>query len=147
MLEASVLFLSQKVVWIFNSENTTSFYIFFSLLPLFFLVAAGAFINATGTVGRVLYKFAAILMGVYLFLVLSFLVVDLLNIVLKLKPESYGVVAFGLTLLASLFGYWNGANIRTTKIEVPISGLNDQITAVHLSDLPTYKPFYWFQKE
>jgi predicted MPP superfamily phosphohydrolase len=91
--------------------------------------------NAVGTTGHVLYKIAAVLMGVYLFLVLSFLMIDFIALFIKLKPLSYGIVSIGLATIVSIYGYWNGSNIRTTTLNIPIKGISDEIIAVHLSDI------------
>ena len=135
ILVLSVIYLSKKTILIFGIESTRLVYVGFSLLPVFFLVGSGAFINATGILGHTLYKIAAVTMGVYLFVVLSFLVVDAIGIFIKLKPTSYGIIGFGLAFVVSLFGYWNGTNIRINPVSIPIEGLTQKVKAVHLTDI------------
>lgn len=135
ILTTSVIFLSRRFTWILSMESTTFFYVGFSVIILFFLMATGVFINSTTGIGHILFKMATVTMGVYLFLVLSFLLVDLANIFLKLSPVNYGVIGLGLTLFITLFGYWNSYHVRTTSVEIPMPGLNKTMKAVHLTDI------------
>lgn len=135
LLALSVVYLSKKTILVFGVENTGLVYIGFSLLLVCFLVGSGALVNATGAMGHALYKIASIAMGIYLFLVLSFLVVDAFIIFLKLKPIAYGIIGFGLALIVSMYGYWNSTNIRITSLDIPLQGLKEEIKAVHLTDI------------
>ncbi len=135
LLVTSVIYLSRRFAWFSGVDHTWPFYIGFSLLPVFFIAAGIVFTNATGTAEHIVYKIASVTMGVYLFLLMSVLVVHLTNMFLKLSPAMFGMVSLGLTLLISVYGYWNSTNIRNTKLEIPVDGLTQEIKAVHLSDI------------
>ena len=134
-LGLSVVYLSRKIILVFGIESTRLVYVGVSLLPVFFLVGIGAFFNTTEALGHTIYKIAAITMGVYLFLVLSFLIVDAFSIFLKLKPVTYGIIGFGLAFIVSVLGYWNATNIRISPVNIPMQGLNEEMKAVHLTDI------------
>ncbi len=135
ILVITVIYLSRRFAWMFETGSTWPLYIGFSLLPAYFLTAGILFLNSTTPGGHLLYKISAVLMGIYLFLVISFLLVDLVNLYLKLKPSAFAIAALGLTALVSLGSYINAAYIRTSEVEVPIKGLTQSIKAAHLSDI------------
>lgn len=131
----SVIYLSKKIILVFGIENSGMVYTAMSAIAIAFLFGFGAFMNATGALEHTLYKVAAIIMGVYLFLVLSFLVTDSIGIFVKLPPVTYGMIGFGLAFLVSVYGYWNAANTRITHVNVPMQGLHQEMKAVHLTDI------------
>ena len=135
VLTTSIIYISRKFSWILGFENVSPFYWLFSLIPVYFLTAGIVLTNATGTIGHIFYKIAAVMMGVYLFLVLSFLVIDLIGIFYKFTPINFGIAGIGLAILVSIFGYWNGANTKITPVTIPMSGLTKQVQAVHLTDI------------
>lgn len=135
IIVVATIYLSKKTILIFGIENTRLVYITFSLLPVYFMASSGLLINTTSTIGHVFYNIAAVGMGVYLFMLFSFLIVDGVGLFVNIKPSVYGIAALGLTLLISVYGYWNGANIRITNLTVPIAGLTKQVKAIHLTDV------------
>lgn len=134
ILVLTVVYLSKKAILVFGIDQTWLAYVGTSLLVVLFFVGSVAFVNSTGAVGHTLYKIASIVMGVYLFLILSFLVVDAISLVLNIAPKTYGIIGMGIALIVSIFGYWNSTNIRLTELNIPIKGLEKEIKAVHLTD-------------
>lgn len=135
ILALSVIYVANKFAWIFAMASTRPMYILFSILPVFVLGTMGFFINSTGYVQHLIFKFSAIIMGIYLFMVVSFLVLDLLNLILHLSPATYGIITFSLTVIIAVGGYVNSITMRTTEHEIPIKNLKEEIKAVHLSDV------------
>lgn len=134
LLVLSVVYLSKKAILVFGIDQIWLAYVGIGLLVVFFLVGSVALVNSTGVVGHTLYKIASIAMGVYLFLILSFLVVDAFSIFISIAPRTYGIIGIGMTLIVSIYGYWNSTNIRLTELNIPIKGLEKEIKAVHLTD-------------
>ncbi len=86
-------------------------------------------------IGSLIYRTAAITMGMMLYLLISVLMVDLLRIFTGWTPQLYGIISLSMTILISLYGIWNSTNLKTSQIEIPIPGLKTGIRAVHLSDI------------
>lgn len=135
LLVLSVIYVSAKTIFVFGIENTRLVYLGFSLFTIIFLFGFGLFMNATGELGHTLYRIAALTMGAYLFLVFSFLIADGINLFIKLSPSIYGFIGFGLASLISVLGYWNASHIRVTPVNIPMQGLNQEVKAVHLTDI------------
>ncbi len=93
------------------------------------------FTNSEGSFANIVYSAAAITMGFLLYLVLSVAFVDVLRLVLKLKPVQYGVFTLLLTVFISGFGIWNAVHKRVREVEIPLKGLKHEMTAVQLSDI------------
>ena len=135
ILVLSVVYVSKKTILVFGIENTRLVYLGFSLLTVLFLFGFGAFMNATGELGHTIYRITALAIGVYLFLVFSFLIADGINMFVKLPPSTFGFIGFGMAFLLSVLGYWNASHIRVTPVNIPMQGLNQEIKAVHLTDI------------
>lgn len=131
----SIVYLSHKLVFVFSLKSTWPAYVSISLLATGFLTAFMAFFNAEGALAHTLYKIAAITIGLYLFSVLSFLILDGLSLLVSLKPFIYGLLGFSMALIMSVGGYWNASRPQVTSVTVPMQGLNNAMKAVHLSDI------------
>lgn len=135
LLVLSVIYLSQKIVLGFGIENTRLVYGGLAILTTLSLFGFGAFMNSTSTLEHILYQITAIYIGVYLFSVLSFLLVDAISIFITLSPITYVTIGFGLAFITSVFGFWNGSHIRITPVNIPMQGLEKEMKAVHLTDI------------
>lgn len=91
--------------------------------------------NTTSSFGSLIYILAALTMGTILYLVLSVLLVDLIRIFTNYAPRTYGLAAIAITLVVVLGGIINAWSIRVTTQEIALEGLNNEIRAVHLSDI------------
>ncbi|MEX2370973.1 MAG: metallophosphoesterase, partial [Bacteroidales bacterium] len=135
ILVAANFYLTRKFGWIFSLEKRGWLHLLFAVLPVFMIGGMIGFSNTTGMAGTLLYGMATIITGVMLYLVLSFLVVDVVQLLIKLKPPVYGAVAGTLTALVVLYGLWNAFNTRLTEKQIPIEGLKDEVKVMHLSDI------------
>ncbi len=91
--------------------------------------------NATSVFASFVYISAAVTMGVLLYLLLSVITVDIVNIFAKMKPLTSGLLVLLLTFSISLFGVLNSWNTQITRHEIAINGLSKEIRAMHLSDI------------
>lgn len=135
LLISSVIFISRKITFSLGLESNIPMYVLFSSIVIFFFAAGIAFINATSSMGHLLYQIATITMGVYLFLLMSVLLLSFIHVFYPLKPGLFGIAILAFTLSLSIYGWWNANNVRITKLEVPIAGLEQEIKAVHLTDI------------
>ncbi len=135
LLILSVIFISRKVSFSLGLASNIPMYLLFSGIVIFFLTAGLGLINSTSNSGHLIYQIATISMGVYLFLLMSVLLTTLIHSFYPLKPAYFGLSLLLFTLGISLYGWWNAFDIKTTKLEVPMKGLQQEIKAVHLTDV------------
>jgi len=129
------IYLPYRMGWYFNIERTWVLYMLSVLITFYMIAGLFANSNALSSIGSLIYRTAAITLGMMLYLLISVLMVDLLRIFTNWSPQLYGLITVSLTVLISLYGIWNSTNLKTSQIEIPIRGLKTGIRAVHLSDI------------
>ncbi len=130
-----IIYLAKRFAMSFEAVNTLPFYIGFSVVIILFFVAGIVFINSTGAIEHIIFKIAAIVIGVFLFTIFSVIIVDVIGLFIKFSPRTYAISYISLTALITLFGLWNSFNIQNTRLEIPMDGLTENIKAVHLTDI------------
>jgi predicted MPP superfamily phosphohydrolase len=91
--------------------------------------------NSTSFSGNIVYIISAVTMGVVLYILLSVLFIDFINLFVKIPPLTMGLLALSITLLVSVYGMLNSWNLKVTRQEVSIKGLIKPVRAMHLSDI------------
>ena len=99
------------------------------------MVGVIGFSNSLTGIGSLVYSIAAITMGVMLYFVLSMLLVDLLNIFVKLKPIYFGISVLVVLVPVVAYGLWNATNNKLLKIEVQVEDLKEELKVMHFSDI------------
>jgi predicted MPP superfamily phosphohydrolase len=94
-----------------------------------------AFTVTTNPVGKVIFIFGSLIAGIFLFTLLSVAVVDLINLIFKLTPQTRGITSIALTVILVLYGVLSAFAIRIKEITIPVQGLTKEIRAVHLTDM------------
>ena len=129
------IYLSKRFSWYFGISHIRRLYIAFALLTVFMLGGIMVFTNSINPLGRITYMVASVLMGFTLYLIMSVLLVDLIQFLVKVKPVYYGITAISTAVLVVLFGIWNAYIPKTSTTEVSIEGITKEIRALHLSDI------------
>ncbi len=135
ILAGANIYLAKRFNWYFSIEQTKILYFIFPALTAFMIFGMIPLSNTVNSFGSIIYVFAAITMGVLLYLVLAVLLVDAGNLLLKFSPRTSGFTVLAITLLVSLYGILNSWNIQITQHEVPVKGLKKEMRAMHLSDI------------
>ncbi len=135
ILVVAIIYVSRRFAWMLGAESSTPYYLLFTFIPLYFITSFALFTNATEGLPHTLYLIAAFLVGLFVFLVLSFLCVDLLKLFIAFTPRNYMLLSLGLATLVSGYSLWNAFHTRVTEYDIPLQGLNEDIKAVHLSDI------------
>jgi predicted MPP superfamily phosphohydrolase len=110
-------------------------YFVFAGITVFMIAGLAGFTNSVKFSGSIIYRMAALTMGMVLYLFMFVILVDLLSLVVKLKPIIQGTLVLTLTLGTSLYGFINSYHLRKTEIEISVPGLTKELRAVHLSDI------------
>ncbi len=129
------IYLSRRFAWYFDMENVRIIYLAFAFLTVFMIGGLISFSNSRILLGNLIYCAAAITMSILLYLFLSALLTDFINLFIKLPPKIYGLIIILLTGFISLFGIWNSFRTKVTEIEIPINGLQSEVRAMHISDI------------
>lgn len=135
ILVLSNYYLSKRFSWFFSLESTKTLFAIFVFFSLFMVVGLLVFSNTTSLVTSVLYIFAAVLMGIFLYFLLSVLFIDVIRLFTNYTPRTYGIIAVSMTILISLYGLINARKLQITHQEIAIKGLSTDVKAMHLTDL------------
>jgi len=129
------IYLSKRFSWYFGILPIRRLYIIFALLTVFMMGGIMVFTNSISPSGRIVYLLASISMGFALYLIMSVILVDLVHLLVKVKPVYYGMTALLIALIVTVFGVWHSYNLKTTTIKVPIKGITQEMRALHISDV------------
>jgi len=129
------IYLPPRFAWYFEIDHTGLLYIVSVAITVFMIFGIIAFSNSMSTTGSIVYRIAAITLGVMLYVFISVLLIDILRLFVSWQPQTYGLAALSLALLVSVYGIWNSTNLKISEIEIPIPGLKKEINAMHLSDI------------
>jgi predicted MPP superfamily phosphohydrolase len=129
------IYFSRRFSWYFGISHIKRLYIAFALLTVFMMGGIMFLTNSINPLGRIIYMLASVSIGFVLYLIMSVLLVDLIQFIVKVKPVYYGISAISIALLVFLYGIWHAYNPKTTSIEVPINGITKEVRALHLSDI------------
>ncbi len=135
ILVGANIYLSRRFAWIFSMENRTWLHVLFAVLPVLAFAGMIGFSHTTGFFGGLLYGTAAIVTGTLLYLLLSLLVVDFARVFLQMKPFTYGIIAFSLTIAVVSYGMWNATNTQLNRVNLSIENLEGEVRIMHLSDI------------
>ena len=148
LLVLATIYLSRRYALFFGAQSLTAYYWFFSLLVLGALVVSLSMTMTTSGIGHLIYMLAGILLGYITYLLFSTLVVDLLGLLIKIRPIYMGVGAIVLAALITIYGFIHARDIKLTHKEIPLKGLSHPVRAVHLTDthIGHYRGKAFFQK-
>ena len=132
---AAVIYLSRRFTLFFPTVTMKSWVWIFSAGLIFAFVGSIGFSVLTNPFVRVWSAAGSILLGAFILLLLSLAVTDLLHLAFKLSPPLRGLITLGLTLVMTAYGVWNAYHFRVKEVTIPISGLTEEMRAVHLTDI------------
>jgi uncharacterized protein len=128
-------YLIHRFNFYFSLEHTKIFYFIFPALTLIMIFGVIPFSNTTSTTGSLVYIVSASTMGILLYLLISVLAVDFINLFTKFPPGMMGLTALAISFLVSAYGILNSWNLHVTRLEIAIKGLTKDVHAMHLSDI------------
>jgi len=148
ILAGANIYLVKRLSQFFDVTNLTILYFISGLLSIFMIAGVIGAANSISTMGHIIYIIAAITMGLLLYLLISTFVVDILRLFTNFKPLIYGLMVLVITFVAISYGTWNSFNTKLTNIEIPVSGIDNDIRIIQLSDVHVghFRGVGWLQK-
>ena len=129
------LFVSTRLAKSFPLLPPITWKILTLILTFGCLISMMTFTVTDQPVGRLVFQFSSLLVGFMLYVLLSFLFLELLQWVRPITPENTGIIAMSLALLICGYGLWNAYTPSVKRVEIPLRGLQKEIRAVHLTDI------------
>jgi hypothetical protein len=135
LIGTAIFYLSRRMNFYFDTISLRSWYWIFSAVLVFMIGGLAGFTNSNTFLGSLIYKMAAIVMGLSLYLLISLILVDLVHLFVKGPAEIFGFGILALTVLVFLYGLVNSFIPRTTHRNIEIKGLESDIRIAHLTDI------------
>jgi len=135
LVAAAVYYLARRFALFFPAPGMKGWLWIFSLGLAFAFVGSIGFSELTNRFVAAWSLVGSILLGAFIFLLLSLVVTDLIHLLLKLSPVLRGWLTVGLTILLTGYGVWNAYHFRVKEVTIPIRGLTKEIRAVQLTDI------------
>jgi len=132
---AALFYLSKRFALFFPALSMKSWGWIFSAGLIFAFVGSIGFSELTNLFVRVWSAAGSILLGTFILLLLSLAVTDLLHLAFRLTTPLRGFITLGLTLIITVYSVWNAYHVRVKEVTIRISGLTEEIRAVHLTDI------------
>ncbi len=135
LLAAAVYYLSRRFALFFPAPGMKGWVWIFSLGLIFAFIGSIGFSELTNRFVAAWSLVGSILLGVFIFLLLSLAVTDLLHLAFSLSPTLRGYLSVGFTVLLTGYGVWNAYQFRVKEVTIPVRGLTEEIRAVQLTDI------------
>ena len=129
------IYLARSFGKYFDIGELKSLNLLFAAVTVLMIFGLFGFTNSTSLVGTIVYKVSAVLMGLVLYLFIVVIVVNLLSLIIPVRPFYQGISVISATVIISVFGVLNSYNIKLSKLEIPVAGLEREISLIHLSDI------------
>jgi uncharacterized protein len=130
----AVIYLTNRFAVYFPSlSNKNWLWIFGSIT--FVMMFGQAFSVTPNAMGRIIAMFGSLATGILLYLLLSVIALELINLIYNILPNLRGIITLALTTICFGIGIFNAYSLKVTQVEIPIKGLTKEIRAVHLTDI------------
>lgn len=113
----------------------SGFYIVLLIAALSYPVATMIERIKSNNLTRIFYTAASAWMGISFYLLFFLIIYLVLSFFIQMPREAAGIVIALLTTAISVYSIYNSYLLKINQIEIPLKGLNEDLKAVHLSDI------------
>lgn len=131
----SIVYVSNRCTLFFPSTPKKVWIWGFSALFVVAFLCMSVFATAANPIAKATFIFGGIAISMFLFLLLSVALIDLINLIFKISPQVRGILSISLASLLTIYGVWNAYTIKVKEITILIKGLTQEIRAVHITDV------------
>ena len=113
----------------------SGFYIILLIAALSYPVATMIERIKSNNLTRIFYTAASAWMGISFYLLFFLILYLVLSFFIPMPREAAGIVIALLTTAISAYSIYNSYLLKINQIKIPLKGLNEDLKAVHLSDI------------
>ncbi len=111
------------------------FHIIMLIAALSYPVATTIERMVSNNITRIFYTAASAWMGISFYLLFFLIIYLLLSFFIKMPRTTVGIIIAVLTIIISGYSIFNSYLLKINEIEIPLRGLEEDVKAVHLSDI------------
>ena len=134
LMVGSVVYLSNRFA-VYFPAFTFKKWLWIMGSAMVLMMAGQAFSITSNAAGRIFSIASSVGMAVLLYLFLSVVFFELINLAIKFSPLLLGILPLAMMSVLLLFGFYNSTKIKVKNIKIPVDGLTKEIKAVHLTDI------------
>lgn len=136
VLAFAIYYVSRRLAWAFSFNSTatlviSAIYVVLCLIALV-LIMRGNYISG---LSHLINNVATISLGVFALLFCSLVVVDVVQVVAKLQPLTFGLIWLSLTLISSGYSLFNAQNIKVIHRDIELPNLEIPLRIAQLTDI------------
>lgn len=136
LIAGTVMYLANRFALFIPSFSHKRWVVIFIIMLVVSLCGIMTASSATAnSLGKYICIAGSIICGVLIFLLLATAVTDILYLIFNLSVTTRLYLSVGLTLLITIYSFWNASIIRVQEVTIPIKGLTTEIRALHLTDV------------
>ena len=135
ILGGGTYYLAKRFALFFPLIPFKGWFLGFICVTLLLMFGSQFFVVSSDLFGKIIFILGAFWTAILLYLLLSSVVLDLVNLVFKMSPIVRGTATLTLTALVIIYGAINASVLRVNEISVPVAGLTKEVKAVHVSDI------------
>ena len=135
LITGAIIYLSNRCALFFPSIPKRAWVWGFTALFVITFLCMTAFATTMNPIGKGIFIFGGIAISLFLFLLFSVAITDILNLIFKLSPQTRGILSVSLASLLAVYGIWNAYTIKVKEVTIPVRGLTQEIRAVHITDV------------
>lgn len=138
----AIYYLAVRMAWAFGMNRWVT-------LGVVALVAIGSFVsmvvimrgNYTSALSHVVSNVTNVVIGGMMFAVCVTLLLDLVNMFVKLSPRVFGYIVIVVTALLTIYSIWNASTTRVYRRDILLPNLVEPLRIAHVSD--THFGHFW----
>ncbi|MFH1064541.1 MAG: metallophosphoesterase [Candidatus Woesearchaeota archaeon] len=127
-----------RITTFFDLPRKGTFYALTAVATLSYLLTTVLSKNLPGMISKALHCISSIWMGVMFFLFTALILYEIVRPLLaylKVSPMTAGITILSIVAIVSICALMNALFIDIKEVEVPMTGLKDEMTVVQLSDV------------
>ncbi len=138
----AIYYVSKRLAWVF-SLNLTLTTVAVATTMVFCMTAMVMIMrgNYTSGISHIISNTSNIMLGIMMFLVCYMLLVDLIHLVAKFQPLTFGAIVLTLTLATTAYSLYNARNTQVIHQDIDIPNMEKPMRIAQLSDI--HLGHYW----
>ena len=131
----SIWYVPFRLSRLLDLDRTWPLYIGVAISVMAFPILMGFFSTTSNTFVETLTVIAGVVLGFHLFFTLLLLIIDALRLWIQIPDNLAVIVTASIAVLITAFSVWRAELFNVSEIEIPLDGLEQNVTIMHISDV------------
>lgn len=141
-----ITYLSRRIAWAYGFNKwitvaVVAMVIITSFISMMVIMRG----NYTSPTSHIVSNSANIIIGIAMFATCIMLLLDGVNLFIKIEPRIYGLAAIVIVTFISIYSLWNAANTKVYHTDISLPNLVEPLRIAHISD--THFGHFWGEKK